>query len=95
MAKRGRINEQTREVQERTQHTCHCKEYFLIVCEDESTEPAYFRKVFQEKFEGLLPKDTIRIETVGTGRNSLGVVEKAVEERVSRTEIIPKTIDYV
>lgn len=95
MAKRGRIKEQTREVQERPQHTRHYKEYFLIVCEDESTEPTYFKKVFQEEFEKLLPKDTIRIETVGTGRNSLGVVEKAVEERISRTEIIPKTIDHV
>jgi hypothetical protein len=95
MAKRGRINEQTREVQERPQHTRHYKEYFLIVCEDESTEPTYFKKVFQEEFEKLLPKDTIRIETVGTGRNSLGVVEKAVEKRISRTEIIPKTIDHV
>lgn len=95
MAKRGRIKEQTREVQERPQHTRHYKEYFLIVCEDESTEPTYFKKVFQEEFEKLLPKDTIRIETVGTGRNSLGVVEKAVEKRISRTEIIPKTIDHV
>ena len=85
MAKRGRIKEQTREVQERPQHTRHYKEYFLIVCEDESTEPAYFRKVFQEKFEELLPKDTIRIEPVGTGRNSLGVVEKAIEKRLSMT----------
>lgn len=95
MAKRGRIKEQTKEVQERPQHTRHYKEYFLIVCEDESTEPTYFKKVFQEEFEKLLPKDTIRIETVGTGRNSLGVVEKAVEKRISRTEIIPKTIDHV
>ena len=95
MAKRGRIKEQTKESKVRPSHIRHYKEFFLIVCEDESTEPAYFRKVFQEKFEELLPKDTIRIVTVGTGRNSLGVVEKAVEERITRTEIVPKAIDHV
>lgn len=95
MAKRGKIKEQPRELSVRPTITRHYKEFFLIVCEDESTEPAYFRKVFQEKFEELLPKDTIRIEAVGTGRNSLGVVEKAVEERISRTEIVPKAIDHV
>jgi hypothetical protein len=95
MAKRGKLKERPRELSVRPTTTRHYKEFFLIVCEDESTEPAYFRKVFQEKFEELLPKDTIRIETVGTGRNSLGVVEKAVEERISRTEIVPKAIDHV
>jgi hypothetical protein len=90
MAKRGKLKERPRELSVRPTITRHYKEFFLIVCEDESTEPAYFRKVFQERFEELLPKDTIRIETVGTGRNSLGVVEKAVEERISRTEIVPK-----
>lgn len=95
MAKRGRIKEQTKEVQERPLHTRHYKEYFLIVCEDESTEPTYFKKVFQEEFEKLLPKDTICVETVGTGNNSIGVVEKAIQKRLSMTEIIPKTIDHV
>lgn len=95
MARKGKLVEQTKEIDKRPLIIRHYKEYFLIVCEDESTEPAYFQKVFQEKFEELLPKDTIRIETVGTGRNSLGVVKKAVEERISRTEIVPKAIDHV
>ena len=95
MAKRGKLKERPKELYERPQNIRHYKVFFLIVCVDESTEPAYFRKVFQEKFEELLPKDTIRIETVGTGRNSLGVVEKAVEERISRTEIVPNAIDHV
>ena len=95
MARKGKLIEQTKEIDKRPLIIRHYKEFFLIVCEDESTEPAYFRKVFQEKFEELLPKDTIRIEPVGTGRNSLGVVEKAIEKRLSMTEIIPKTIDHV
>ena len=95
MARKGKLIEQTKEIDKRPLIIRHYKEFFLIVCEDESTEPAYFRKVFQEKFEELLPKDTIRIEPVGTGRNSLGVVEKAIEKRSSMAEIIPKTIDHV
>lgn len=65
------------------------------MCEDESTEPCYFKKVFQEEFEKILPKDTIRIETVGTGQNSVSVVEKAISERVSRSDVIQKDIDHV
>lgn len=95
MAKRGRLKEQPKELYERPQNIPHYKEFFLIVCEDESTEPCYFKKVFQEEFEKILPKDTIRIETVGTGQNSVSVVEKAISERVIRTEVIQKDIDHV
>ena len=51
MAKRGKLKERPRELSVRPTTTRHYKELFLIVCEDESTEPAYFRKVFQERFE--------------------------------------------
>lgn len=95
MAKRGKIKEQVRDVLERPHSKRHYKEYFLLVCEDESTEPCYFEKVFQEEFEKLLPKDTIRVEPVGTGRNSLGVVERAISIINTRTEPISKEIDHV
>ena len=51
MARKGKLIEQTKEIDKRPLIIRHYKEFFLIVCEDESTEPAYFRKVFQEKFE--------------------------------------------
>ena len=95
MARKGKLKEQTKELYQRPQNIRHYKEFFLIVCEDESTEPCYFNKVFKEEFEKILPKDTIRIETVGTGQNSVSVVKKAISERVIRTEIIQKDIDHV
>lgn len=95
MAKRGKLKEQPKDLYERPLNIRHYKEFFLIVCEDESTEPCYFNKVFKEEFEKILPKDTIRIETVGTGQNSVSVVEKAIRERVIRTEVIQKNIDHV
>lgn len=95
MAKKGKIKEQVRDVLERPHSKRHYKEFFLLVCEDESTEPYYFEKVFQEEFEKLLPKDTIRVEPVGTGRNSLGVVERALSIISNRSETIPKEIDHV
>jgi RloB-like protein len=49
---------------------------FLIVCEDEKTEPAYFHS-----FVELFPPETVFLRTIGAGRSSLGVVEKALEEK--------------
>ena len=56
MAKRGKLKERPRELSVRPTITRHYKEFFLIVCEDESTEPAYFRKVFQEKLRNCFPR---------------------------------------
>lgn len=55
------------------------KYLFLIVCEDEATEPAYFNS-----FLAHIPPDTIYLRTVGTGRDPLGVVEQA---RLRREEL--------
>lgn len=43
----------------------------LIVCEGEKTEPNYFKK-----FE----VSTVKIETMGTGVNTINLVERAVQE---------------
>ena len=48
--------------------------YFLIVCEGEETEPNYFKA-----FEKELPPYTLDIQTWGTGRDPLGVVNAAIE----------------
>lgn len=49
---------------------------FLIVCEDENTEPAYFRQ-----FKNQIPAETIFSKEVGTGLDQQGVVLRAIEER--------------
>ena len=46
----------------------------LIVCEGEKTEPNYFRS-----FQEALPKGVVELEIMGTGDNTLNVVNKAIE----------------
>ena len=60
---------------------------FLIVCEDENTEPSYFKK-----FKALFPDHTLYLECTGEGRDALGVVKQTVLEgekleRKSRREV--------
>lgn len=49
---------------------------FLVVCEDQTTEPHYFNT-----FLAALPEEVIFLRAVGTGRDPLGVVEQAQRER--------------
>lgn len=82
MAKRGRI-ESSHVRDEAVTRPFRPRKYeyhILIVCEDENTEPAYFSR-FKAQFELLLPKKTVYLFAKGTGRNSLGVVNHAVEIR--------------
>ncbi|MBY8963276.1 RloB domain-containing protein [Flavobacterium sp. D11R37] len=56
------------------------RKYFLIVCEGERTEPAYFNY-----FKKLLPKqllDTIQIQ--GEGDNTINIVNKAIQLKEER-----------
>jgi len=55
--------------------------YFLIVCEGEKTEPCYF-KSFPRKIKKLV----LDIATDGSGTNTLGVVERAIEFRNKSTQ---------
>jgi len=66
------------------------KQFFLIVCEDEKTEPYYF-----DQFKKEFPKRTLYLEPVGTGRDPLGVVEHALKLRKEYLEIEQKEIDFV
>lgn len=96
MAKRGKIKE-TKETIEEIQRPVryrHYKYLFLIVCEDEGTEPYYFEK-FRKMFEDLIPKDTLYLRTKGTGRNSLGVVKAAIEEKSSLAIEADREVDEV
>lgn len=82
MARRGKIEKVVEPVDEAVRPV-RSKKYvyfILIVCEDQNTEPAYFKQ-FENLFENLLPEETVYIKRVGTGRNSLGVVKEAIAER--------------
>lgn len=82
MAKRGRIKSSHArdEAVARPFRPRKYEYHILIVCEDENTEPSYFSR-FKAKFDQLLPKKTVFLFTKGTGRNSLGVVNYAIEMR--------------
>lgn len=96
MAKRGKVthNVVTEDIIERPIRSRKYEEYFLIVCEDESTEPHYFGE-YQKQFESILPKKTVYLKSVGTGRNSLGVVEQAIIERDRLQTEADTHIDHV
>ena len=66
----------------------------LIVCEDENTERVYFEQ-FHKLFNDLLPSETVYIRAVGTGRNSLGVVNQAIIERNLLATEAGKKVDEV
>jgi hypothetical protein len=63
---------------------------FLIVCEDEKTEPYYFKQ-----FIKLIPEETVFLKTIGTGRSSKGVVEQSVIEREKLLVEANKNVDEV
>ena len=82
MARRGTIENGVEPIEDAVRPVRSKKYvYFvLIVCEDQNTEPAYFKQ-FEVLFEDLLPEETVYVKRVGTGRNSLGVVKAAIAER--------------
>ena len=94
MARRGKLNEQqARDVIERPARSRKYTYHILIACEDENTEPYYFEK-YKQQFEEIWPKETLFLRPVGTGRNSLGVVKRAIEEReILASEANRTTID--
>lgn len=63
---------------------------FLIVCEDQKTEPAYF-----QQFVDALPEETLYLKPIGTGLDPKGVVERAIEERDALSVVARKEVDYV
>jgi RloB-like protein len=64
--------------------------FMLIVCEDQNTEPYYFKQ-----FKKLFPEETVYVRTIGTGKKPKGIVEQSVIERESLSVEAKKTIDEV
>lgn len=91
MAKKGKLKEfQEKELEERPIRLKRYQYLFLIVCEDENTEPTYF-----EHFKNQIPEETIFLKPVGTGRDAKGVVEQAIVERKKLSVESKKDVDVV
>jgi hypothetical protein len=91
MAKRGKLKgrSQKREVIGRLIRRRAYKQYFLIVCEDQKTEPEYFMQ-----FKNLFPENTLYLETIGTGLDPLGVVEAVIKCRKELQTVSNREIDF-
>lgn len=91
MAKRGNLKKFAKEeTKERPIRFRRYKYLFLIVCEDQKTEPAYF-----ERFVSQIPDDTIYLRPIGTGRDPKGVVQRAIIERDILKEEANREVDEV
>lgn len=62
--------------------------FFLIVCEDQNTEPAYFKI-----FEDAIPENTLFLRKIGTGFDPKGVVEQTILEREKLKQESNKEVD--
>jgi hypothetical protein len=91
MARKGKLDKKpARDVTNRPERLQRYKYIFLIVCEDQKTEPEYF-----SQFINLFPAKTLYLKPIGAGRDSLGVVERAVEEKADLSKEIRKEVDCV
>lgn len=91
MARKGSIGKkEVRDIDKRPIRYRKYPHLFLIVCEDQKTEPSYF-----ERFIPEFPDETVFIKTVGTGRSSKGVVEQAEKEKRRLSAESRKDIDEV
>lgn len=91
MAKRGIVGKKS--TKNRDQRPSRWRRYphlFLIVCEDEKTEPYYF-----ENFIKHFPDETVFLRAIGTGRSSLGVVEQSHIEKEKLATESRKNVDEV
>ncbi len=63
---------------------------FLIVCEDQKTEPYYF-----EQFVSLFPPKTMLLKPIGTGLDPKGVVERTIEIKEEIEMEAGREVDFV
>ena len=74
----------SREVGQRAIRQRDRRTFFLIVCEGEQTEPKYFEALGRE-----LPRGSVEVRVVGTGRNTLDLVAVAIEKRQEQERYRP------
>lgn len=91
MAKKGKLKKfAKKEAKERPIRFRKYEYLFLIVCEDEKTEPSYFNK-----YKEFFPEETLYLEPVGTGHDPKGVVKRAIIERGILERKAKKEVDIV
>lgn len=91
MARKGKLNKiATKDENTRPFRPRRYDMFMLIVCEDQKTEPFYFRQ-----FKNLFPEDTVYLREIGTGKKPKGIVEQTINERESLSNEAKKTIDEV
>ncbi len=94
MARKGKnkLKTSTRPEEKRILGFRRFDQLFLIVCEDENTEPTYFRQ-FSDLLPDL-PESTLFVRCVGTGLDPFGVVQRAVKERNLLAREAKREVDY-
>jgi hypothetical protein len=91
MARKGKNKKvQERKNEQRPVRFRRYKYLFLIVCEDQNTEPAYFRQ-----FKSQIPKDTLYLREIGTGLDPKGVIDFAIIEKNKLSVESRKDVDAV
>lgn len=93
MARKGKVSDKRSQEIEKIERPIRYRKYqqfFLIVCEDENTEPYYF-----ENFVDLFPEETLFLKAVGTGLDPLGVTQRSIGERDKLYKLRRKEIDFV
>lgn len=92
MARKGKLKKQkaNRDEVHRPERIRRYKYLFLIVCEDQKTEPEYF-----ETYKKHIPEHTLYLKPVGAGLDPKGVVERAISERDNLKAESKKDVDSV
>lgn len=91
MARKGKLG--IKRVKDDIERPVRYKKYeflFLVVCEDQNTEPTYFRNIAVS-----FPEDTIYIRSIGAGADPKGVAERAILEKSKLKEESGKEVDFV
>ena len=91
MARKGKLKKRNNQEQiERPVRYKKYQQFFLIVCEDQNTEPTYF-----DQFVPLFPEYSLYLKPIGVGKDPLGVVEASIIERDKLQVESRKEIDFV
>lgn len=92
MAKKGKTNfaNQIEPTEVRFEKWRKYQQFLLVVCEDQNTEPSYI-KTFKNSF----PEHTLFLEVAGVGKDPLGVVLAAIEQRNRLSGLTKRKIDEV
>ena len=91
MAKKGSVSKFAEALPEERPIRYKLYKYlFLIVCEDQKTEPYYF-----DYFKSQFPSDSIFLRAVGAGKDPKRVVEEAIEERKKLALEAKRDVDEV